>query len=209
MESILIANPKGGSGKSTIATNLAGFLAHAGHRVMLGDLDRQQSARNWLQLRPASLPAIGTWVMADNEPARPPKGTTHAVLDTPAGLHGKKLAAVLRIVDKVLVPLQPSPFDLAATRAFLDLLLAEKSVRHGKTFVAIVGNRVDPRTLYAREMERFLADYQLPVLTYLRDSQVYIQAAASGLTLFDLPESRTAKDRQQWQPVTTWVTAQA
>ncbi len=207
MESILIANPKGGAGKSTLATNLAGYLARAGRRVMLGDIDRQQSSIEWLALRPAVLPPIGTWEIEAEQPARPPKGTTHAILDTPAGLHGKKLAAVLKLVDRVIVPLQPSPFDMNATRAFLDLLLEEKTVRQGKTFVAIVGNRVDPRTHAARELERFLAEYQLPVLSYLRDSQVYIQAAMAGRTLFDLPDARVAKDRLQWQPIIDWVNA--
>lgn len=207
MESILIANPKGGSGKSTLATNLAGYLARGGHRVMLGDIDRQQSAREWLALRPVSLPPIGTWVIDPGEPARPPKGTTHAILDTPAGLHGKKLAAVLKLVDRVIVPVQPSPFDMKATRAFLDLLLEEKAVRHGKAFVAVVGNRVDPRTLAARELERFFGEYRLPILGYLRDSQVYIQAATAGLTLFDLPANRVAKDRLQWQSILDWLAA--
>jgi chromosome partitioning protein len=207
MRSILIANPKGGSGKSTLATNLAGYLARAGRQVMLGDIDRQQSTQHWLTLRPANVAPIGTWVMEDGLPARPPKGTSHAILDTPAGLHGKKLAAALKLVDRVIVPLQPSPFDMGATRAFLDLLLEEKAVRQGKAFVAIVGNRVDPRTHSARELEAFLAEYQLPVLAYLRDAQVYIQAASSGLTLFDLPESRVAKDRAQWQPIISWVNA--
>lgn len=59
MKAVLIANPKGGSGKSTLATNLAGHFALKGHGVMLGDLDRQQSAREWLALRPASLPPSG------------------------------------------------------------------------------------------------------------------------------------------------------
>jgi len=61
MKSFLIANPKGGSGKSMLATNLAGLLARQGHRVMLGDIDRQQSSRQWLDLRPSILPRIESW----------------------------------------------------------------------------------------------------------------------------------------------------
>ena len=209
MRAILVANPKGGSGKSTLATNLAGYLARTGNRVMLGDLDRQHSSRQWLAVRPATLPAIGTWELAPDEPARPPKGTSHAVLDTPAGLHGKKLASVLKRVDQVIVPLQPTPFDIAATRAFLDLLREEKAVRQNKTFVAVVGNRVDPRTHSARQLEQFLAEYHFPILAYLRDAQVYVQAAAAGMTLFDLPESRVAKDLQQWQPIVRWVAGES
>ncbi|MBL8471868.1 MAG: ParA family protein [Rhodocyclaceae bacterium] len=205
MQSILIANPKGGSGKSTLATNLAGALAHAGHRVMLGDIDRQHSAREWLGLRPAELPAISTWKFDPDAPARPPKGTTHAILDTPAGLHGKKLAAVLKVVSRVLVPLQPSPFDMRATRDFLAVLLEEKAVRHGKAYVAMVGNRVDPRTQAAQELQRFLGTYDLPVLAWLRDSQIYNHAAAAGLTIFDLPAWRADKHRADWQPILNWA----
>lgn len=207
MRSILIANPKGGSGKSTLATNLAGYLARVGRQVMLGDIDRQQSSLHWLSLRPSSLPHIGTWVMEADHPARPPKGTTHAILDSPAGIHGKKLAAAMKRVDRVIVPVQPSPFDMGATRAFLDTLLEEKAVCQGKTLLAVVGNRVDPRTHSARELERFLADYHLPVLAYLRDAQVYIQAASSGLSLFDLPPARVVKDRAQWQAIINWINA--
>ncbi|HTZ00627.1 MAG TPA: ParA family protein, partial [Rhodocyclaceae bacterium] len=162
MESFLIANPKGGSGKSTLATNLAGWLALEGHRVMLGDIDRQQSSRAWLQLRSPSLPRIDTWEVEPDKPARPPNGTTHVILDTPAGLHGKKLAQVLRLVKRVIVPLQPSLFDILATRQFLDALREEKEVRKHHAFVAVVGMRVDARTRAAAELERFLDGLGLP-----------------------------------------------
>jgi len=205
MKSVMVANPKGGSGKSTLATNLAGWLARQGHHVMLGDIDRQQSSREWLRLRPPALPRIDGWEIETDRPARPPNGTTHAILDTPAGLHGKKLAHVLKIVDHVLVPLQPSIFDILATRHFLDALAEEKEVRRHDAFVAIVGNRVDARTRAAGELERFLGGTGLPVLTCLRDTQNYVQAAAHGLTIFDLPASRAAQDWQQWQPILDWV----
>ncbi|MBI5920376.1 MAG: ParA family protein [Betaproteobacteria bacterium] len=205
MQSFLIANPKGGAGKSTLATNLAGWLAQQGQRVMLGDIDRQQSAREWLKLRPHSLPHIASWELHPDQPARPPKDTTHVVLDTPAGLHGKKLAHVLKLVQRVIVPLQPSLFDILATRSFLDALLEEKSIRRHDAFIAVVGMRVDARTRAAHELERFLDTLGLPVLTTLRDTQNYVQAAAHGLTIFDLSPSRAEKDWEQWQPLTDWV----
>lgn len=208
MKSFLIANPKGGSGKSTLATNLAGWLARQGHRVMLGDIDRQQSSREWLRLRSPALPRIDGWEIEPRHPerpARPPEGTTHAVLDTPAGLHGKKLAQVLKVVRRVIVPLQPSLFDILATRQFLDVLLEEKDIRQHHAFVAVVGMRVDARTRAAAELERFLAGVGLPVLTCLRDTQNYVQAAAHGLTIFDLPPSRAAQDWEQWRPIIDWV----
>ena len=206
--SILVANPKGGVGKSTLATNLAGYWARAGHRVMLGDIDRQQSSATWLKLRPAALPHVDSWQIAPDQPARPPKDATHVVLDTPAGLHGKKLAHALKAVQQVIVPLQPSIFDILATRQFLDVLLAEREVRKHHAFIAIVGMRVDARTRAAAELDRFMADTGLPVLTCLRDTQNYVQAAAHGLCIFDLPPSRAEKDRAEWQPIIDWLAAE-
>ena len=205
MKSFLIANPKGGSGKSTLATNLAGYFAQSGARVMLGDIDRQQSSREWLKIRSEELPQISGWSAEKDQPLRPPKDTTHVVLDTPAGLHGKALEKALRQVGKVIVPVQPSLFDILATRDFLEILLQEKAVRKERTFVAVVGMRVDSRTRSAGELERFLASWDLPVLGHVRDSQLYVQLAASGMTLFDLPESRVSRDVEQWRPILEWI----
>src|SRR5690606_10479712 len=139
------ANPKGGVGKSTLSTNIAGYLAHQGHAVMLGDVDRQQSARTWLGLRPPHLPAIRAWDVVQGEIVRPPKGTTHVVLDTPAGLHGKRLDEVMRIADRVIVPLQPSIFDIHATHAFVRELLAHR--RSDKVRIGVVGMRTREGTI--------------------------------------------------------------
>lgn len=205
MKGFLVANPKGGSGKSTLATNLAGYFAQRGYDVMLGDIDRQQSAREWLATRPFELPTIETWAIGHDNVARPPKGTTHVVLDTPAGLGGKLLDKVLKLSTRVIVPVQPSTFDMRATRYFLEALLDEKAVRKGRADVAVIGMRVDARTRAAGELERFLASFELPVLAYLRDTQVYVQAAAVGMTLFDLPRSRAERDLEQWQAILDWV----
>lgn len=205
MKAFLVANPKGGSGKSTLATNLAGYFANQGADVMLGDIDRQQSSREWLAIRPFELPTIETWDIGPDHIARPPKGTSHVVLDTPAGLHGKMLDKVLKLSSRVIVPVQPSLFDMLATRHFLEALLAEKAVRKGKADVAVVGMRVDARTRAAGELEKFFAGFDLPVLAYLRDTQVYVQATAAGMTLFDLPPSRAERDLEQWQAIIAWA----
>ncbi|PKO93279.1 MAG: cobyrinic acid a,c-diamide synthase [Betaproteobacteria bacterium HGW-Betaproteobacteria-10] len=207
MKAFLVANPKGGSGKSTLATNLAGYFAAQRQDVMLGDIDRQQSSRTWLAIRPFELPSIETWEVGPDKVSRPPKRTSHVVLDTPAGLHGKMLEKVLKLSTRVIVPVQPSMFDMLATRHFLEALLAEKTVRKGKVDVAVIGMRVDARTRAASELERFFATFDLPVLAYLRDTQVYVQASGAGMTIFDLPPARAERDLAQWRAIIDWVEA--
>ena len=155
MPVFVVANPKGGAGKSTLATNLAGWLARQGHAVALGDLDRQQSARQWLALRPPPLPTIHALELTDGDVLRTPKGCTHLVLDTPAGLHGKRLDLVLKLADRIVVPLQPSPFDLAATHTFLQVLAAHK--RGDRALVDLVAMRVKEHTHATQHLHEFLA----------------------------------------------------
>lgn len=205
MPVIVVANPKGGVGKSTLATNLAGYLAAQGHAVMLGDTDRQQSSRAWLGLRPPALRPIATWDVDHNDVARPPKGTTHAVLDTPAGLHGKRLDSILKLADHILVPLQPSIFDILATRDFLQKLGEEKAVRQGDVRIGVVGMRVDARTRAADQLARYCEEAGLTVLGMLRNTQNYVQLAAHGLTLWDVAPGRVERDLPQWDGITEFV----
>ncbi len=209
MPVVVIANPKGGVGKTTLATNLAGYFAAQGHAVMLGDTDRQQSSRAWLGLRPSSAPPIHTWDIDADRIARPPKGTTHVVLDTPAGLHGWRYADVMKLAHRVVVPLQPSMFDILATQDFLARLADDKRVRHGEVAVGVIGMRVDMRTRAAEQLQRFVEGLGLPVLGYLRDTQNYVQLAAHGLTLWDVAPSRVARDWAQWQPILHWLGGRA
>lgn len=201
MPVIVVANPKGGVGKSTLATNIAGYFTFQGHNVMLGDVDVQQSSRSWLQLRPETLPPISAWEITDGHIAKPPKGTTHMVLDTPAGLHGKRLDKVLQIADKVIVPLQASMFDILATQDFLQTLKDEK----GHYKVGVLGMRVNSRTRAAEQLTHYVNGLGLPVLGFLRDTQNYVQLAAHGTTLWDVAPSRVEKDVEQWQELITWL----
>jgi chromosome partitioning protein len=203
MPVVVVANPKGGVGKSTLATNIAGYFAGRGHTVMLGDADRQQSSRLWLGLRPAAARTITGWDVGEDKLAKPPRGTSHVVLDTPAGLHGKALKQLVDIADKVVVPLQPSIFDIYATRAFLDELAQLRRVSHKQ--VGIIGMRVDPRTIAADKLHEFVATLGLPVVGTLRSTQNYIHLAARGLTLFDVAPGRVECDLEQWEPICRWL----
>jgi len=203
MPVIVVANPKGGVGKSTLATNLAGALARSGQAVMLGDVDRQQSSRQWLALRPAQLPRIQGWEVSHHEIVRPPKGTTHVVLDTPAGLHGKRLDAVLRIAHKLLIPLQPSLFDIQATHAFLVAL--REHPRAGDIELGLVAMRVREHTISNEQLHQYLATLNVSVVAWLRDTQNYVQLAARGLTLWDVAPGRVERDLEQWAPLKDWI----
>ena len=205
MKVVLLANPKGGSGKTTVATNLAAALAARGERVYLWDFDRQKSALEWLSLRPATLPMIRR---LDGRRPDEDSGAGNSgwmVLDSPAGLHGKNLEHALKAAGKVIVPVQPSVFDMAATRDFIRQLLLEKAVRKQRTFVAIVGVRVDARTKAAATLRGFLAQYDLPVLACLRDTQLYPNAAFTGRSVVDLPLSQAEQEIEQWSRILDWV----
>lgn len=205
MPVVVVANPKGGVGKSTVATNIAGYFASRGHQVMLGDADRQQSSRLWLGLRPPEARPIASWSVDDDHIVKPPKGTTHVVLDTPAGLHGRMVKEALKVADKIVVPLQPSVFDIFATRAFLDELATFRDWHKAKAEIGIVGTRVDQRTISADKLQEFVAGLGLPVLGYLRPTQNYIHLAARGLTLFDVAPARVERDLEQWQGICRWL----
>jgi chromosome partitioning protein len=181
VKAILIANPKGGSGKTTLSTNIAGHLALRGQRVAILDLDRQKSATQWLANRPRNLSSIEL-MHSEAEKNSP---VDWLVIDSPAGLHGKNLDHALKLVHKVIVPIAPSAFDIQASRDFMEVL--------------------HPRTRAALTLEQFLKGLDLPVLAYLREAQVYVNAAFEGKTLFDLPPSLAGRELEQWAYLLNWL----
>jgi len=202
MKNILIANSKGGSGKTTLSTNLAGYFATLGGHVVLSDLDRQQSSAQWLQRRPEEFPTIHSHNPRTKDT---PFGADWLITDSPAGLREDKLSDAVKQADCVIVPIQPSAFDIGAARNFLDILAEEKAIRKNKTFVALVGMRINSRTHSAAMLADFMAESGLPVLTYLRNAQVYATAAELGISLFDMRPSLVTQDLEQWEPILDWV----
>jgi chromosome partitioning protein len=134
--------------------------------------------------------------------ARPPKGVTHAILDTPAGLPGKALESVVKVSSSIIVPIQPTPFDLWATKQFREQLAELKAVTRGKTEVALIGMRVAPRTLAAIQLNEFLAHQGFHTLAIIRPTQLYPSVAALGATI-----SHAKRELEDWQPLIEWVDA--
>lgn len=201
MKNILVANPKGGSGKTTLATNLAGYFASLGQQVLLSDLDRQQSSTYWLQRRPINFPSIEIY----NAKSKSSHSADWIISDSPGGFRDEKLSDAVKQADCVIVPIQPSAFDIGATQDFLELLIEEKAVRKQKTFVALVGMRVNSRTNSTAKLMEFMDQTNFPVLTALRNAQVYITAAEQGLSLFDMRPSLVTQDLEQWAPLLDWI----
>lgn len=203
MRAVLVANPKGGAGKTTLATNLSGCFANQRQSVTLCDLDRQQSALRWMAFRDPELPPVAGYFGGGQIVLNLPQDSDWVVLDAPAGLQGYKLSDYLRVVDKVIVPLVPSIFDMAATEDFLNSIRNE--MRGRRNCIGIVAMRVDPRTKAAGMLEEYIKHFDIPILGYLRNTQNYVNVAAQGMTVFDPPRARHKRDLAQWEPLLEWL----
>jgi chromosome partitioning protein len=201
MQTILVANPKGGSGKTTLSTNIAGYLASKGKHVALLDLDRQKSANLWLAQRSSTLPIIWPLQSEDEKPEQ----ADVLVIDSPAGLHGKNLDHAVKLAHKIVVPISPSLFDIQASYDFLIELSEEKAARKGRIEIGVVGMRIAPRTRAAATLEQFLAQLDVPILAYLREAQVYVNAAFEGKSIFDLPHYFAQQDLELWVDLIKWI----
>jgi chromosome partitioning protein len=206
MKKILIANPKGGSGKTTLSTNLAGYFASQGIKVCLLDLDKQQSSHGWLERRPEQLPEINS--AKSHNALSQKKNIEVAIIDSPAGIRGDKLSDAVKAADWVIVPMQASTYDINATQEFIDILKAEKAVRKERTFVAVLGMRVATRTKAAASLAQYLDESGFPVIGNLRNAQIYAHTAEQGISIFDMPLYKAKKDLEQWSPLLKWIKAQ-
>jgi len=210
MQSILIFNPKGGSGKSTLATNIAACIAGQGMSVALADLDKQGSCNDWLAVRPDDKPVIIRGC-DDSKTVRIDADTDYLIIDSPASLHGKRLAKFARNAERALVPITASAMDVRAAERFFAELISLKNKINRKIKIATVANRVREDTKAAGKLENYLQHLtlpdgrKLPYLTRLRQSQNYIRAAELGIGIFEMTPSRTIYDREQWQPILKWL----
>uniref|UniRef100_E6QX83 Putative partition-related protein n=1 Tax=mine drainage metagenome TaxID=410659 RepID=E6QX83_9ZZZZ len=201
MNTLLVANPKGGSGKTTLAINLAVMLAAQGGNVRLLDLDRQRSATNWLTQRPAGLPVVWSYE-PDNKPATK---AGWLIIDSPAGLHGKTLSRAIKLAQHIMVPIGSSAFDIGASTEFLQVLKEEKAIRKQRVNIGMVGMRISPRTRAAQQLEAFLTGHDFPLIGVLQDTQAYVNAGFEGKGVFDLPIRTTQREREQWRALSEWL----
>ncbi|WP_142847513.1 ParA family protein [Telmatospirillum sp. J64-1] len=208
MLSVLVANLKGGCGKTTIATHLAAAFAGAGFATAIADCDRQRSSLAWLGRRPGTLPAITglDWTKSIDVP---PSGIERLVIDSPAALRGKTSKDLVERADIVLVPVLPSAFDRDASARFLAKLAEIKPVRKNKRVVAVIGNRLRLGTKAVQQLDDFFAELGFPVIARLRDTQAYPAAAEAGSTLFEDRSRRMQPYAQEWAPVLDLVGARA
>lgn len=207
MLSVLVANTKGGCGKTTIATQLAAAFAQAGFAAGLADADRQRSALDWAGRRPPDLPRVRSMDWS-KEIDSPPKGIERLVIDCPAALKMKQVDALVRMADVIILPVLPSAFDEGAAKRFLAKLDELKPIRKNRKPVAVVGNRLRPRSRAAARLDVFFDGVGHKVVARLRDSALYTEATSDGRSIFDLNSRRAVGPREDWAPLLTYIEAE-
>ncbi|WP_221793447.1 ParA family protein [Oceanobacter mangrovi] len=209
---VLVANAKGGCGKTTLATNLASFYAARDFNTALIDYDPQSSASEWLSARETSLPSIHGVVACKATPGqvtrsfdvRVPSDTQRIVIDTPAGLTGNALSDRIRQCDAVLIPVLPSAIDIRAATVFIRDIMLSHSYRQTSRSIAVVANRTRRNTLVYNKLTLFLRSLKIPFITSLRDTQGYVRTSEVGQGVVDDP-ARDDQDMRHWEPLLQWL----
>ena len=205
MSSIMVINAKGGSGKTTICTNLATYYASSGFKVTLVDLDPQGSASKWLSSRPITKAKIrGVTSLPPQKVSK--KEDEITIFDVPAAIYGARLQTYIKKARKIVVPVLPSPIDMSAAKDFLNSLRNLGSVIRNRTDICLVANRCRANTNIFEELDDYLVKEKgIPYVTAFRDNTNYINAANRGLGIFEMGEAMTAQDREEWKPLLSWL----
>jgi chromosome partitioning protein len=212
MKRIVVLNPKGGSGKTTLAINLASYYASCQQKPVLMDFDPQGSSVRWVRKRQQAQAPIHVIAAFENDARttrafqmRVPPGTTHVIVDTPAALGSARMPEITRDADKVIVPVLPSDIDIhAASRCMRDLLLVAK-IRREDDRIGVVANRIRRNTLTYQSLIRFLQTLGIPIITTIRDSQNYVRAAELGIGVHEMKSYIAREDVEQWAPLIDWL----
>jgi chromosome partitioning protein len=207
----LVINTKGGSGKTTVTTNLASYFASKRIPTAVMDFDPQGSTLAWLGVRSAEAPRIHG---ANAAPQRTglrsfamqvPSETRQLIIDAPAGASGMLLQDMLARADAILIPVASSAIDIRATANFIRDLMLSGRLRARNIRLGVIANKVRKSMPVYEPLERFLGSLKLPLLTRLADSDAYLKAAETGLGIFELDYSQTYAEREQFMPVVEWV----
>ena len=203
---IVILNPKGGSGKTTIATNLASIFAARGPAPTIVDCDPGGYSLRWIEKRPAPRPAVhgvSGFGESEDQDRSPDPESKEVIVDLPAALSPSEVFDHVYDASSILLPIVPSEIDIyAAARFIADLLLI---IQLDRRKLAIVGNRIRKNTKSHAMLNRFLTSLDIPVIANLRDSQSFVQASAFGLGINELPPSRVQADLDQLELITSWL----
>lgn len=213
MEKILVINSKGGCGKTTVATNLASLYAARGSATALYDYDPQGSAARWLDIRDKHAPHIhGVNAAHANQAGvtrsflmRIPPETERIIVDTPASLKRMEHLELLRGVTAILIPIMPSVIDIFVARGFVQDLLKMARTAAPDAPIGVVANRVRQNTHAYRNLQKVLDDLQLPLITWLRDTQNYLHSVEQGMGIHELQSKRTQVDREHWEAILQWL----
>jgi chromosome partitioning protein len=212
MKRIVVLNPKGGSGKTTIAINLASYFASRQQKPVLMDFDPQGSSLRWVKKRqPAQAPihAIAAFEKDGRTTRafqlRVPDYCTHVIVDTPAAVDSRQLPELTRDAHKILVPVLPSDIDIhTCSRTIRDLLLVAK-IRREDDRIGVIANRVRRNTLTYQALIRFLQTLGIPIVATIRDSQNYVRAAEHGIGVHEMKSYIAREDVEQWEPLVQWL----
>lgn len=203
MRQIFVANPKGGCGKTTLATQLASYYAGRGASVALVDHDCQQSSLDWLKARPKTCAGIVPIAAYRGEEAD--WDYDYIIHDMPAGCGVDDVRASARGGDKLVIPILPSPTDIKAGVRFLMAINRDDELLNSGVSIALVANRVRSNTTYFKVLLEFLDQVNMPLVASIRDTQNYIRAMDNGVSVFDLPKSRVSQDLEQWESLLAWL----
>jgi chromosome partitioning protein len=212
MQRIVVMNPKGGSGKTTIAVNLASYFATRQQAPVLMDYDPQGSSLRWVKKRQETQPVVHVVSAFQNDARttrsfqlRVPEGSTHVIVDTPAAIPAHQMPELTRTADKILVPVLPSDIDIhACSRCIRDLLLVAK-VRRDDNRLGVIANRVRRNTLSYQSLIRFLNTLGVPIVATIRDSQNYARSVELGLGVHEMKSYVAGEDTEQWESLVSWL----
>ncbi len=212
MQTILIINSKGGSGKTTLTANIASYFASRNHKTAIMDYDPQGSSLHWLERRSKDLNAIHAANAATQRgklirslQMYVPENTEKLIIDAPAGVEGMLLQEMVKKTDFIVIPVTPSTIDIHATAEFIKELLFRGGIRNQQTKIAVVANRVRKTMRVYEPFEQFLQGLSLPFLTRLSDSDQYILAVEQGTGIFEMDERYVAAEREEFEPILNWL----